>query len=175
MKNSSVYSEDNSHRFHSQNKWNGYPYHGRRHEDGFPCKKCGFFVTANPGVSGVQNRNHCPCCLWSRHMDLFKPGDRLSACKALMRPIGLTVKRNGKKYGNGIGELMLVHECNFCNAVSINRVAADDIPQILLVVLETTPQLVDSLQITLKMSGINLLSPCDSGLVQTILFGGEIR
>jgi hypothetical protein len=42
----------------------------------FTCKHCGAFVSALSVASGVINRNHCPFCLYSRHVDLFKAGDR---------------------------------------------------------------------------------------------------
>ncbi len=51
----------------------------------------------------------------------------MSACKAIMQPIGLTVKRGRNKYGEGMfGELMLIHRCSECGKLSINRIAADD-------------------------------------------------
>jgi hypothetical protein len=60
-------------------------------------------------------------------MDLLAAGDRLSACQAPMRPLGLTLKKSHKKYSRaGSGELMLVHVCTDCGKVAINRIAADD-------------------------------------------------
>lgn len=171
MKNHPHYSLEYSRRFLFGEKRKDYPNHGKHLDDGFTCKKCGFFVNANPYVSGVQNRNHCPCCLWSRHMDLLKAGDRLSACKALMKPIGLTVKRNGKKYGPERGELMLVHQCTGCATISINRIAADDIPQILLEVLNKSPDSVDFPKAAKRTYEIRLLSISDANLVQVMLFG----
>jgi hypothetical protein len=79
-------------------------------EIGFICKHCGYFVSSDATLAGVGNRNHCPYCLWSRHLDLYHAGDRLCACKAPMRPLGLVEKRTGKKYGNP-GELLLAHIC----------------------------------------------------------------
>jgi hypothetical protein len=175
MKNHSYYPSVYSNRFQFGKKRNEFPGHGKYLEDGFTCNKCGFFVTANSDVSGVKNRNHCPCCLWSRHLDLFKAGDRLSACKALMKPIGLTAKRNGKKYGTGCGELMVVHQCICCGTISINRIAADDIPQTLLEVLDTSPDLVDSLKTAKKLDGIRLLSSSEANFVQVRLFGRGIE
>ncbi|OGO26024.1 MAG: hypothetical protein A2136_02365, partial [Chloroflexi bacterium RBG_16_54_11] len=100
---------------------------------GFRCRYCQAFVHTIPELSGVQNRNHCPYCLWSRHLDLWAAGDRLSACKAGMQPIGLTVKPGRNKYASHLaGELMLVHLCLECNHVSINRIAADDAPDALM-------------------------------------------
>ena len=66
--------------------------HARDINRDFRCVYCGNFVSAAALFAGVKNRNHCPYCLWSRHLDLFEAGDRLSACKAPMRPIGVTVK-----------------------------------------------------------------------------------
>lgn len=101
-----------------------------QHQDSFGdfyCMNCHQFVSSDTLVSGVHNRNHCPYCLSSRHLDLFKPGDRLSACKAGMKPVAITLKRTAKKYSviNG-GEIMLVHQCLGCGKISINRIAADD-------------------------------------------------
>lgn len=94
----------------------------------FICSHCHAFVSSAPALSGVNHRNHCPYCLWSRHLDLFEAGDRLAACKARMEPVGLALKRTRKKYGTGQSELMLVHRCLDCGKVSANRIAADDLP-----------------------------------------------
>ena len=96
----------------------------------FECGQCRLRVSAEPRLSGVQNRNHCPYCLWSKHVDLREAGDRLCACKGLMRPVGLALKRTKKKYAaaGARGELLLAHQCAACGAVSLNRVAADDSP-----------------------------------------------
>ncbi len=109
-------------------------------EDGFKCRHCGVFVSSAISLAGVINRNHCPYCLWSRHLDLERPGDRLSACKALMRPVGLTRKKVFKKYGETSGELMLVHRCTDCERLSANRLAADDDVDALLAVFEASQQ-----------------------------------
>ena len=93
----------------------------------FTCKHCGRIVPAQTAESGVVNRNHCPTCLHSRHVDLFTPGDWLCACKAIMVPVRLTLKRCRDKYAAECqGELMLIHRCTNCDALSINRIAADD-------------------------------------------------
>jgi hypothetical protein len=97
--------------------------------DGFYCGHCHVFVSCTTVLSGVINRNHCPYCLWSKHLDLFKPGDRLAACKGNMVPVALTLKKSYKKYGEGLGEMMLVHMCTECSKISINRIAADDIAE----------------------------------------------
>ena len=103
----------------------------------FSCQHCQQPVSADRRVSGVNHRNHCPYCLWSKHVDLHESGDRLAACKGPMRPVGLTQKRRLKKYASQQpGELMLVHHCAGCGALSINRLAADDQAAVVLAVFE---------------------------------------
>ena len=88
----------------------------------FRCAHCHVLVSSAQLLSGVNNRNHCPYCLWSCHLDLYAAGDRLSACKAPMKPIGLTMKKSRNKYRlEARGELMLIHECVDCKTLSINR------------------------------------------------------
>src|SRR5512136_742535 len=103
---------------------------------GFTCRHCNMPVSSASCLSGVQNRNHCPYCLWSRHLDLYSAGDRLSACKSLMQPVGLTLKLTRKRYGTERGELMLIHLCAECRHLSINRIAADDDSQTVLTVFD---------------------------------------
>ena len=72
----------------------------------FKCQNCSKDIKINLQM-GTKNRNHCPNCLFSLHVD-EKPGDRSSLCYKLMEPIGLTFKKEGyDKYGKEkIGELM---------------------------------------------------------------------
>lgn len=138
----------------------------RSREDGFICKNCQAFVHTHPLVSGVQNRNHCPYCLWSRHVDWQLAGDRMSACKANMEPIGLTVKQNYKKYASmGNGELMLVHRCNDCGRISINRIAGDDLPGKLMDIYHASEDIDAITRDNLQESGIWLLQGTEFELV----------
>jgi hypothetical protein len=82
----------------------------------FKCGRCRAFVGTT--VSGGRHRNHCPLCLTSRHVDLRRPGDRASPCRALMPAIGVAFRPDG--------EQMVVHRCNGCGIERRNRVAADD-------------------------------------------------
>jgi DNA-directed RNA polymerase subunit RPC12/RpoP len=93
---------------------------------GFKCAHCQAYVNSDDALSGVRNRNHCPYCLWSKHVDLYEPGDRLAACKSPMQPVGLSLKKTSKKYRQTGGELMVVHLCSECGSASVNRIAADD-------------------------------------------------
>lgn len=144
--------------------------YGRQEVDYFLCKHCHASVSAASFLSGVHNRNHCPYCLWSRHMDLHVAGDRLSACKAPMQPIGLTIKSTQKKYG-GHGELMLVHLCQDCSQLSINRIAADDDPESMLDIFGLSSNLSVDLQKALLSSGISLLDSSQKDMVLSQLYG----
>ena len=138
----------------------------------FVCSRCRAFVSVNVALSGVGNRNHCPYCLSSRHVDQFEPGDRLAACKASMEPVGLTFKRTAKKYpGHQQGELMLVHLCEDCHKISINRIAADDVIETILSVLEKSAGLDAHTRQLLAQDGIMLLDAAQDDLVRQCLLG----
>jgi DNA-directed RNA polymerase subunit RPC12/RpoP len=140
--------------------------------DDFRCMHCRHIVSANPILSGVQNRNHCPYCLWSRHLDLNRAGDRMSACKAQMRPVGLTLKRAAKRYGpSSAGELMLIHECIECGKVSINRIAADDFAENLFEIFANPSRLDPFMKMQLERGEIRALQPADREAVSARLFG----
>lgn len=74
-------------------------------------------------AAGTAHRNHCPNCLWSRHLDRT-PGDRASDCGAAMEPIAISVR--------GSGEWVLIHRCTSCDELDLNRSAGDDNPLMLL-------------------------------------------
>lgn len=137
----------------------------------FRCLACQVVISAQPQLSAVQHRDHCPYCLWSRHVDLIMAGDRLSACKAGMRPIGLTAKHTPKKYAAMRGELMLIHQCLGCGKLSINRLAADDDGQTVLEVFECSKELDACTRSHLERCGIALLHRADLIQVRTQLFG----
>jgi len=82
----------------------------------FVCEKCGA-VVENSGYL-----NHCPKCLWSKHVDI-EPGDRADECGGLMRPVDLY-------YQNG--KWLIVHECELCRFKSINKIlSSDDFEQVI--------------------------------------------
>jgi hypothetical protein len=144
-------------------------------QDGFVCKHCRNFVSSAFLLSGVHNRNHCPYCLWSRHLDLEAAGDRLSACKAPMRPIGLTIKLSRRKYGFGRGELMLIHQCSDCGRLSINRLAADDDPESIFSIFEQSLRMEAPLRQRLASERILPLLEKESASVRSQLFGALDR
>lgn len=100
------------------------PRHGRRDEsEGFTCINCRSRVSGS--AWGTTQRNHCPACLHSKHVD-DKPGDRASPCGGAMEPIAVAV-RSGSDGLSGVGgEWVLVHRCTRCSALKVNRIAGDD-------------------------------------------------
>ena len=53
-------------------------------DESFQCGHCNRSVP----LGKVMIRDHCPFCLWGRHLDIV-PGDRAASCQALMRPESL--------------------------------------------------------------------------------------
>lgn len=78
--------------------------------ENFVCENCGYEVI------GSGYTNHCPKCLWSKHVDVF-PGDRAESCGGLMRPVGLKIEG---------GDEVIVHKCEKCGDVRLCRVSIDD-------------------------------------------------
>jgi hypothetical protein len=151
-------------------------YHSASFGD-FRCAHCHAIVSCAHSLSAVNNRNHCPYCLWSCHLDLYAAGDRLSACKAPMKPVGLTMKKGRNKYQREArGELMLIHECVECKTLSINRIAADDHPGTVASVFQESLKFGPETHSLCVQNGILPLEAKDSQIVYTQLYGrdGEI-
>lgn len=85
-----------------------------RSNHGFACERCGAQV--HPLARGGY-RNHCPACLWSKHVDIV-PGDRAASCQGPMEPVA--VEADSKR------AWMIVHRCTRCGEVRRNRTALDD-------------------------------------------------
>ena len=141
-------------------------------DKGFECAHCRQWVDCSKFI-GTHFRNHCPHCLWSRHVDEKKSGNRRSFCRGLMEPIGLTFKKEGfdiyKKPRQG--ELMVIHQCQECSEISINRLAADDDPQIVLKIFEESKKVVKEILERLKNESIRLLNEADRKEISKQLFG----
>jgi len=82
---------------------------------GFTCEQCGQLVVP---VTNGSYRNHCPFCLFSKHVDILL-GDRRSKCGGSMKPIGIQYK-SGKGY-------QIIHRCLRCGEQSVNRVAENTV------------------------------------------------
>jgi RNHCP domain len=138
----------------------------------FRCAHCHAIVSSTHLLSGVNNRNHCPYCLWSCHLDLFAAGDRLSACKAPMKPIGLTMKRGRNKYQpDARGELMLIHTCIECGVLSINRIAADDDSETVIAVFQEAFVLDHQIRVLCRQQEILILGVEHTEMVYAQLYG----
>jgi hypothetical protein len=140
-------------------------------DESFTCLHCKLLVTVNSWISGVNNRNHCPICLHSRHLDHFKAGDRLSSCMGIMTPWALTCKKERKKYGETLGELMLIHRCTVCGKITLNRIAADDDAETIGRVYEESLRINASDRLELAREGIVILGPLQRRLVTSRLYG----
>ncbi|TSC79025.1 MAG: hypothetical protein G01um101425_871 [Candidatus Peregrinibacteria bacterium Gr01-1014_25] len=84
-------------------------------EEAFTCGHCGVHV--EPLGAGTY-RNHCPMCLWSRHVDEHGPGDRAALCKGMMEPESVDF-RSKKGW-------MIIHHCTVCGKRQPNKCAPDD-------------------------------------------------
>jgi RNHCP domain len=82
----------------------------QRTVENFVCEHCG------RAVIGDGYTNHCPDCLYSKHVDIA-PGDRAADCGGLMRPIGSELKG---------GAYFVLQECGRCGFRRKNRVSADE-------------------------------------------------
>jgi hypothetical protein len=87
----------------------------QRTVENFICEHCGADVVGN-GYT-----NHCPKCLWSKHVDV-NPGDRAEMCGGLMEPIRVEGTTDAYR---------LVHKCKRCAVERKNDVAQSDDPNAL--------------------------------------------
>lgn len=78
----------------------------------FVCENCGYQVTGN-GYT-----NHCPTCLWSKHVDIH-PGDRAENCGGVMKPERVSMMK---------GEYKITHICQKCGEERVVKsVSGDDV------------------------------------------------
>ncbi len=139
---------------------------------GFKCINCQKWVSINPYI-GTNNRNHCPYCLWSKHVDMQIPGDRLSSCSVGMKPIAITMKKAGVDMlgHKKIGEIMLVHKCIKCEKISINRIAADDNEKEIINVFNNSLNLDSKIKDRVENMRIEILTEKDREDLEKQLFG----
>ena len=87
-------------------------------KENFTCEHC------NTDVKGDGYTNHCPRCLWSKHVDI-NPGDRASSCGSIMEPV--SYEKSGE-------EISINHECIKCGHEKKNKTSKeDDFDKILLI------------------------------------------
>ena len=81
-----------------------------RLKEDFVCEHC------SQSVKGNGYTNHCPKCLWSKHVDI-NPGDRASDCLGQMKPVGLSLHREDR---------IILHRCVRCKYEKRNKSAPED-------------------------------------------------
>ena len=91
----------------------------KRVED-FVCEHCG------AEVHGSGFTNHCPKCLWSKHVDI-DPGDRAEKCAGLMEPV--VVEGSTPNY-------RLQHRCTKCGAIRRVNIAEGDSKEAILALIQ---------------------------------------
>lgn len=81
-------------------------------DEGFVCENCGNDVLPLE----YSARDHCPICLYSKHVDI-NPGDRENSCLGLLKPIGVEKFNDTYK---------IVYKCLKCGKMHKNVMAQDD-------------------------------------------------
>jgi hypothetical protein len=81
----------------------------KKQED-FICENCG------QKVQGTGYTNHCPKCLWSKHVDV-NPGDRAEVCGGMMKPVDLYMEGQ---------DWIITHECQKCDFTRRQKVVDED-------------------------------------------------
>lgn len=131
----------------------------------FKCINCGKAIDSK--ALGTSHRNHCPFCLYSKHLDNI-PGDRASHCGGSMAPIGLTFK--DEKNSDRVGELMLVHQCQKCGVLGKNRLAGDDREDSVVGIYKQSLNRNDK-TVIVAGSPVRLLDESDEREIMTQLYG----
>ena len=81
-------------------------------DENFRCDNCGEEVQK----LSYTARDHCPYCLYSKHVDL-NPGDRLNECQGILKPIGIEKFKDTYK---------IIYQCEKCRKIHKNIMAKDD-------------------------------------------------
>lgn len=81
-------------------------------DEEFICENC----NKNVNKLNYSARDHCPFCLYSKHVDI-NPGDRLNNCKGLLVPFDIEKFKNTYK---------IIYKCNTCGKIHKNIIANDD-------------------------------------------------
>ncbi|EQD69214.1 hypothetical protein B2A_00158 [mine drainage metagenome] len=76
----------------------------------FECEVC------HTKVIGHGYTDHCPKCLYSKHMDI-NPGDRMSQCGGLMKPVHAVDERT---------HIMITYKCEKCGKTKRVKAASED-------------------------------------------------
>ncbi len=81
-------------------------------DEKFICENCHKLVSP----LGYTARDHCPFCLYSKHVDI-NPGDRKNTCCGLLQPVGIEKFKDTFK---------IIYKCQRCHQLHKNIIAKDD-------------------------------------------------
>ena len=81
-------------------------------DEPFKCENCGKEIKP----LGYTARDHCPHCLYSKHVDI-NPGDRENKCHGLLEPIAVEKYRDTYK---------IIYKCQRCGEIHKNILHKDD-------------------------------------------------
>lgn len=81
-------------------------------DEHFTCEHCNKDILP----LGYTARDHCPYCLYSKHVDIM-PGDRKNQCHGLLEPIGIEKFKDTYK---------IIYKCQKCRETHKNIMAKDD-------------------------------------------------
>jgi hypothetical protein len=76
------------------------------------CENCGKEFIGGGYV------NHCPDCLWSKHVDDLVPGDRKADCQGMMKPVEIVIRKREK--------ILIRHKCVKCDKEMLNKISSND-------------------------------------------------
>lgn len=102
-------------------------------DDGFVCVHCGRQVLP----LGYSSRNHCPFCLWSRHVDI-NPGDRANPCGGELEPV--SAEPDSKKGYVLISRCTRCGELRRCRTAHEAKVQPDDLMLIIRLTAKGKPE-----------------------------------
>jgi hypothetical protein len=89
-------------------------------KENFICEHC------DAEIIGTGYTNHCPQCLWSKHVDI-NPGDRAESCGGMMEPIKIESKSDG---------FDIIHQCQKCETEKRNKINENDSKEAILILVE---------------------------------------
>ena len=81
-------------------------------DEEFICENC----NKNVPKLNYSARDHCPYCLFSKHVDI-NPGDRNNQCQGLLEPIDIEKFKSTYK---------IIYKCKKCSELHKNIMADDD-------------------------------------------------
>ncbi len=92
-------------------------------DENFICENC----LKNVNKLNYTARDHCPYCLYSKHVDI-NPGDRSNPCRGLLEPIDIEKFKDTFK---------IIYRCKKCKKTHKNIIATDDDYEEILSIMKT--------------------------------------